>query len=311
MDANKYIEAYLTGNATDEELNELLGWIAQDDAHKQEFADACRLWYSLQSSKYNSDKAFEQFTQKTSHKSKTISVSFWKRVSAVAAVIVLAIGSFALFNLLQPDTITVTNNQLATKTVSLPDGSKIYLRNGASITYPETFKKNKRVVSASGDLFCEIFHNESAPFTLKNDKIEVKVLGTSFQVNNGDQAFVVVETGKVQVSTDNQSVIIVKGERADLKNNRLETSKNTDINFFSWKTGILQFQNIDLQDVFNDLSRHYNCTFRTNKKNNNLNTFKLTGTYKDLTLEETLHLIELAIPALHYQIDGNRVTVFE
>ena len=40
MDANKYIEAYLTGNATDEELNELLGWIAQDDAHKQESADA-------------------------------------------------------------------------------------------------------------------------------------------------------------------------------------------------------------------------------------------------------------------------------
>ena len=115
----------------------------------------------------------------------------------------------------------------------------------------------------------------------------------------------------MQVSTDNQSVIIVKGERADLKNNRLETSKNTDINFFSWKTGILQFQNIDLQDVFNDLSRHYNCTFKTDKKNNNLNTFKLTGTYKDLTLEETLHLIELAIPALHYQIDGNRVTVFE
>ena len=311
MDVTKYIELYLSGNATEEELNELHGWIDQDETHKQEFADACRLWYSLQSSKYNADKAFEQFTEKTSCKSKTVTVSFWKRVAAVAAVIILAVGSFALYNLLQVDTITVTNNELATRTVSLPDGSTIYLRKDASITYPKVFKKNKRTVTTSGNMFCEIFHNDSAPFILTNNKIEVKVLGTSFQVKNDNQTYVVVETGKVQVSTDNQSVTITKGERTDLLNNKLETSKNTDLNLFSWKTGILQFQDADLQNIFYDLSRHYNCTFRTDKENKHFSKFKLTGTYKNMTLEETLQLIELSIPEVSYQINGSIVTVSE
>ena len=304
---NTLIDKYLSHEASSDEVNELLQWVKASEANKQEFTDACSLWYSLNSSKFNGDKAFAEFKKKSAKKS--ISISLWQKISAVAAVAILIIGCFTLFNLNKVENITVTNNELAITNVTLPDGSTIYLHQGASVTYPSEFSKDQRTISATGNIFCEIFHNESAPFTLTDNELTIKVLGTSFHVNTIDETYVVVETGKVSVSNGNQSVIIEQGERADLHDGKLTSSTNTDVNLFSWKTGILKFSNTPLSNVYADLARHYHCDFTYEESFVNAPLFNLTGTYQDMTLQQTMQTIELTIPQIHYDCDGDHIRV--
>lgn len=307
MDAHNYIEAYLSGTTTQEEAQALLEWVRSNEKNKKEFAEACKIWYSLHSTSYNSEKAFISFTQNQKQSGKHIPL--WKKLSAAAAIALLAIGCFSIFSKQETQYITVANNDNIVKVVTLPDSSQIFLQNGATITYPEQFKSDARKVSTKGNVFCEIQRNESAPFTVSSESFTITVLGTSFQVNEQNDAFVVVETGKVKVSTDDQSVIIEKGERADLQEQKLTTSNNTDVNFLSWKTKTLLFNNANLSQVYADLARHYNYSFNTDKCNKELKNIRLTGTYKELSLEETLELIELTIPDIAYTIDGNNIIV--
>ena len=307
MNTNEYIDKYLTGQITDEESAQLLDWVKESAEHKKEFDDACRLWYLLQSDKFNSDKAFEEFKQKT--KKKSIIIPLWQKISAVAAVALIAIVSLSILSKTDVNTITIQNTEMAVQTVTLPDGSTIYLQKDASVTYPEKFENGSRTISATGNIFCEISHDESAPFSLTDNDLHITVLGTSFQVNTRDSVFVFVETGKVRVSTETQNAVITAGERADLRDEQLVCSKNTEVNLLSWKTGVLKFDNTDLQSVFTDLSRHYNCTFSYTKKCSDIQNYKLTGTYQDLSLEQTLQMIELAIPDIHYDVNGSEVVV--
>lgn len=304
---HNYIDAYLSGTATQEEAKALLEWIRADKKNEEEFSEACKIWYSLHSNSYNSEQAFLNFVQKNNQNHKLIPL--WKKLSAAAAIALLAIGCFSIFSKQEPQYITIANNDITVKSVMLPDSSQIFLQKGATITYPKQFNSDARDVSTQGNVFCEIHRNEAAPFTLTSESFTVTVLGTSFQVNEHDSAFVVVETGKVKVATENQSVIIEKGERADLQNQTLTSSQNTDVNFLSWKTKTLVFNNANLSQVYTDLARHYNCSFNTSNCDKDLKNIRLTGTYKELSLEETLHLIELTIPEISYTLSGTNVTV--
>ncbi|MCQ2958734.1 MAG: FecR family protein [Bacteroidales bacterium] len=306
MNTNELIDKYLTNEATAEEHKALLQYIHESEENKKEFSDACQLWYSLHSNKFNNTKAFEKFTKQT--KAKTISL--WQKLSAAAAVAtIIIITCFSIFNKQEINNITIANNEKYTKAVTLPDGSAIFLHKNSSVTYPEQFASNNRTISITGNVFCEITRNESAPFTLTSNKLSINVLGTSFQVNTIDSTYVIVESGKVKVTHENQSVTLEKGQRTDLRNSKLTSSENTDLNFLSWKTGILQFRNTTLPKVFSDISRHYNCEFTINNDCTGIATTSLTGSYQDLKIDQVLQMIEMAIPEFHYEIHNNEIIV--
>ena len=56
-------------------------------------------------------------------------------------------------------------------------------------------------------------------------------------------------------------------------------------------------------------SLYYDCTFSYTKKCSDIQNYKLTGTYQNLSLEQTLQMIELAIPDIHYDVNGSEVVV--
>lgn len=307
MNYNEHIDNYLAGIATEEEVADLLVWVNQSEENKKEFSEACQLWHSLHSTNYDATKAFEEFTQTTNRK-KLIINPLWRKISAIAAVAILTIGCFSLLKKHDIATITVTNTEMAVQSVTLPDSSTIYLQKGSSVSYPETFSETTRNITTTGNVFCEVIHNESIPFYVANDGITVQVLGTSFQVNTIDSKNVVVETGKVKVTIDNQSVIISKGERADFINNTLSASVNNDKNYLSWKTGKLRFQSTNLNQVCADLSRHFKCKIIVNDSSKLLN-YNYTGAFSNTSLEETLQTIELSIPEIHFSVLNDEIHV--
>lgn len=150
--------------------------------------------------------------------------------------------------------------------LSLSDGTKLWINTGTTVVYPTTFAKDKREIYVEGEVFAEVKYNSSCPFIINTNKLNIKVLGTSFNVTayKGDkQTNVVLVTGLVNIVPKN-------GEETYLKPNQLfeysETSttlKTVDVdNYISWRDGVYVFRNEPIENILLRLSRYYNVTMK-------------------------------------------------
>ena len=92
---------------------------------------------------------------------------------------------------------------------------------------------------------------------------------------------------------NNNAVTLTKDEKGfvNLKTNQVTELINNDINFLSWKTGILQFKNTQYKQVFNDVERHYGITIQY--PSDLSNSLALTATFDHEDVNSTLKVIEL------------------
>jgi len=319
MNIEELITKYLTNESTSEENAALLEWVISNEENKKEFAIFCQIWHDATkvNSKIDTEKAYNVFIKNTQKlKSKTTQtkvISLWKKMSAVAAVAIITIGVFFLFNQQNNvEMLTFENTSSKVQSITLSDGSILFLQKGAKVKYPEKFDSDKRNITIDGDVFCKIFRNEQAPFSISSNIMNVEVLGTSFEINTlQNSAKVIVESGKVKVSDSktNKNVILEKGERADFNALELVKSINTDVNYMSWKTGELIFNNTKLSKVFSDIQRHYNCTFVV--ENASILNESLTGTFKNFTQEQIIDMITSTFPHIAFVSDkNNAIRVF-
>ena len=85
----------------------------------------------------------------------------------------------------------------------LSDGTKVWLNADSKIKYPVSFGQDKREVSLRGEGYFEVAKDSTRPFIVSTDKMDVRVLGTTFDVNTYEdegKSFVVLVEGLVEVS---------------------------------------------------------------------------------------------------------------
>lgn len=148
------------------------------------------------------------------------------------------------------------------------DGSKATLNSGSRIKYPRKFAFSERKVTLEGEAFFDIVPNKNRPFIVDLDKVEVEVLGTTFNVNAYPQdahIFVTLETGKVSINAFSTSIALLNpGEQAiyNRQTGTCEVSRTENIHTSSaWKNNQLIFNNTPLPEVVNILTRWYNVKF--------------------------------------------------
>lgn len=155
--------------------------------------------------------------------------------------------------------------------VVLADKSEVWLNSGSKFIYPTKFGKNTREVFLEGEALFDISHNNKQPFKVITAAIEVKVLGTVFNVSAyADDALTstVLESGSVEISYKSSTLSgksrlkIVPGTLAEY-NVSLKSiaQKQVDTQYYtSWHKGILIYQNEPLGNIVKKLSRYYNKT---------------------------------------------------
>ena len=65
----------------------------------------------------------------------------------------------------------------------LDDGTEIWLNSASELRYPAHFVGNERRVYLTGEAYFQVVRNEVAPFIVETRDMDVKVLGTSFNVS--------------------------------------------------------------------------------------------------------------------------------
>lgn len=147
--------------------------------------------------------------------------------------------------------------------LSLPDGTKVWLNAASSITYPTVFTGTQRKVEVQGEAYFEVTKNEKMPFIVYvNNKAEIEVLGTEFNVNAyADEASIstTLLLGSVRVQSNNAGTILKPGQQAQLQASRTGiTIQQPDLDqVTAWKQGYFNFNKLALSDAMRQIARWY------------------------------------------------------
>jgi hypothetical protein len=145
----------------------------------------------------------------------------------------------------------------------LSDSSILYVNSGTSVTYPAVFREDKREIYVTGEIYAEIRRDEKRPFIVKTDRMDIQVLGTSFDVSaykEDNMERVVLVSGAVDVG--------VQGNKLHLNPNQAYTYmeqegtlETVDVEFYtSWRDGIYIFKDESIEHILLRLARYYNVT---------------------------------------------------
>lgn len=181
------------------------------------------------------------------------------------------------------------------------DGSKAMLNAETRIKYPRKFGFNERKVELEGEAFFEVSPNKDRPFIVDLKEVNVKVLGTTFDVKayaTDPDIFVSLETGKVALANNARPLAHLQpGEKAtyNRKTGVCKISRPEDIGHNSaWKKNQIVFNNTPLSEVITTLSRWYNVEFEM--QDSSLLYYNYTLTSTDQKLEQILKDLEKITP---------------
>ena len=202
--------------------------------------------------------------RETREKRRRQSLFLKRAVPFAAAACTLCVLYFTLFY----DRITFAQTYIATSKVQheilLPDSSKVSLDAHTSIDV--TYFKSKRLVKLSqGKAVFDVFHDPKTPFIIQTDRINIKVLGTQFEiVNDPNRMEVNVKEGRVQVSDQNDAplALLTKGESLffDTATHGLAIQKINAEKIGEWHTGKYTFYQASLKEIFNEFAKHLDIT---------------------------------------------------
>jgi transmembrane sensor len=196
-----------------------------------------------------------------------------------------------------------------TEAFTLPDGSQVFLNVGSRLVYPTRFKGLKRIVRLDGEAFFEVVPDGDRAFMIHaSDLASVEVLGTSFNLrtDTGQRKVMLnVLNGKVAFfpkGKRRQAVEVNKDENAEYHNGTITQDVSLDLNFLSWKTQKLVFENTPLPQVMEQLSRYYHKQFIISDPG--VDTLALTGTYQNQALEDVLEEISMVLDIAFTETQG-------
>ena len=112
----------------------------------------------------------------------------WLRIAAIFIFAFFLSWTVFYFVNRKPDTGSHAYNQIITtkgqkSQIILSDGTKVWLNSETTLKYPSAFNNVKREVFLEGEAFFEVQQKSNKiPFIVKTSEINIKVLGTSFNV---------------------------------------------------------------------------------------------------------------------------------
>jgi transmembrane sensor len=214
------------------------------------------------------DQDYAKVIQKigqTDIKTRRVSMGRWW-LRAAAALVLLLCATWAWQKLASDEPDMLMAEAHSTKMqLKLPDGSEVWLREGAKIYYPEQFNKAQRQVKLEGEAYFVVAHDPKAPFQVLTEQGgKVEVLGTQFDVQcdkNSTNASVLVKSGKVRFEpvAKSEGVVLTARQKAvyDGADKKIRVSVETSLNALSWQTGGLEFIDAPMGESLKEIADFY------------------------------------------------------
>jgi transmembrane sensor len=225
--------------------------------------------------------------------------SLFSNVYRYAAVLLfVVVAGFTVYYFLNNQGTEQLVAQVQIQELKLSEGSKVTVNSNSKLTYPKRFQKDKREVELSGEAFFEVSKDPNRPFIIHAGELQVEVLGTSFNVRayeNQNEIEVSVSNGKVAVyrpENPDEKVVLIKGQKAIFykSSTKIEASINDNINFDSWKTKQIIFEDTPLPEVVRIINEIYKSELKL--VGTQLKECPVTTTFDNQSLKSILNVLE-------------------
>ncbi|NRS87678.1 ferric-dicitrate binding protein FerR (iron transport regulator) [Flavobacterium sp. 7E] len=215
---------------------------------------------------------------------------------AASFLVLMGLSSFFYFSTSLFNNREYATNKGERSKIVLSDGTQIWLNAASTLKYPAEFKGGTREVTLIGEAFFDVAKDKEHPFIIHTDKMDTKVVGTSFNVQAYPDQLkqeVSVLTGKVNVKSTvtHKNVYVTPGQKVVFKtqNNKLHAYNGVAKNTVSpWRKNILVFEDTPFPEVIATLNRNYNVVIKV--ENKNLNNLKISAYFKALPVDQVIDL---------------------
>jgi transmembrane sensor len=320
VDIEQIKNKFLRGEADEAELQQLLEWIKQSPANRNELFNEKDIWDAVallrNTRNYKVENELLQFNRSI-HIQKKIRFPDWLKI---AAMVVIAIGigwlirgqisnQTKIYGSDKLKEIIVPKGQM--NQIFLADGTRIWLNSDSKILLPPVFVGNKRSVTLEGEAFFEVAKDKRHPFEVKTEGQVIEVLGTSFNVRayKGNIIQTTLTEGKIKLRTAKQETILSPNEQSVVNRSTGKLSvKKVNTNFYdSWKEGRYEFVNENLVNVFKLVERWYDVELIYDA--NEFSNMYFSGVIrKDKPVSHFLQLLDLTIP-VDYKMNGDKISI--
>ena len=322
----KYWELYIKqkdGTIKPEEKSELETWIDHNPAEFHGFEVIFQATESEQpSAKWDPNERWQEMKtiikiDSDARGAWTIRIFPW--IARVAAAVILVLGFTYIFYQYQnfsSDDLNiqtmVQTNDSDQKVVKLPDGSIIWLNRNSELLYPEIFDGEIRTIYLKGEAFFEVTPNKEKPTIVHAGSSKTTVLGTSFNLraySKKDDVKLTVVSGKVTfaLADDKEKVIVLPGNMASLDNESklVALGPIIDLNFLSWKSKHLTFNDSPIAELIKQLERHYGI--KISVQNPAILNCRFTGDFHETDIENVIKIITRATGTTYELIEGQYI----
>lgn len=293
---NELIEKYFKENLSSDEKKRFFSLIETDINLRREFIATQNL-YALSSLLPDEDderRALPKLKQFKQKRVKQTTIHLFRHTARYAVAVCVAILLTWLYMYMkQPappvDEPVVAWQEIVTPPgqramVKLTDGTTVWLNARSSLRYPNVFTKAERRVELDGEAYFDVEHKEEQPFIVSTEKLNIKVLGTEFNVHayKGRNEFnAALIKGSVKIynkGNEDNALFISPNEYVELIDNRLEKKEFGNMDFLLWREGIYAFDDVAFTEIIHKLELYYDVTIQVvNKK---LSTYQFTGKFR-------------------------------
>jgi ferric-dicitrate binding protein FerR (iron transport regulator) len=316
---------YLNNSCTAKEFDELVMWVKGEGSNKEGKIWGFDDWKSFEPDLKNRDEKKQgALLDKIHHEinlkndeSRVFAlgkVTLWfSRVAAILLFPLLGVVFYMLSNNniqsnkyadLTVDSLEIIAPIGSRTVIQLSDGTEVNLNYGSRIKYPRNFTGDTREITLTGEGYFDVAHNPERPFIVKTGKLNVKALGTEFNVQaypDDDFVATTLVEGKVVIEktiSGEKTVPVgamVPGQHVayNLKSGKVLSTKGGIEKYIAWKDGKLVFEAEPITGVADRLSRMFNVDIEVA---NNVKNFTYTVTFVNDPLFLILDLMEETTP---------------
>ena len=313
---NKLLENFLRGEATPEEIEFLDGRMSEhpdidfDSFSRSIWGNGNLLSHNLpdegqkekmKNNLLNRINAEEDFMRSVRVNRKR---EFLHAFSLAASILVVAMSVvFLILGDRQIHEYEVVAERGQKSSVTLPDGSHVWLNSASRITYTSDFNKKNRNITLEGEAYFDVAKNKKIPFVVNASEMSITAVGTEFNVRNysdEDEVCTTLVEGKVIASTLGCDISLTYGQEAVLNRNSGEMSFAvvSDLNHMvPWRSNEMLLDGESLDNLSRILSRMYNVDVYF--ENDSIKTYTYTGLIRNNSLQNVLELVSNTSPVAY------------
>lgn len=298
---------YCEGKVTEEEADEVRQWMKASDENRRMAQRINRL--CLAADTLDLEETLDTtaaFRKVRTYKFRSRLRTAGKWMQRVAALLVPVLG-FWIMQLYseqneEPRLVEVCTHQGMSSSLTLPDGTLVYLNSSSSLSYPESFKGDTRNVTLKGEAYFEVSKDPNRKFIVSTPHhTRVEVLGTHFNLEayeKSNRIFATLLEGKInfiyQHENKTKGISMPPGSKVvyNTETDEVQMLRTSGIIETGWTQGKIILENTPLEEALRQLGKHFHADFVIT--NPALKEYSFTGVFANQSLERVLDKFRLS-----------------